>query len=77
MDKKAVSRRIRSLCVDRGVTYKDMAAAIGVAEGTMKSWIYGERTMTLENAFAIADFFKVPLDEIACRTVPVTPVEVA
>lgn len=70
MDKKAVGRRIRSLCIDRGITYADLADGIGVTLSALKGWVYGERALTLENAFAIADFFKVPLDDIAVRTVP-------
>lgn len=70
MDTNAVTRRIRSLCMDRGITYKQMADELGVPEGTIKSWIYGERKMSLENAILIADYFSVPLDTIAVRKVP-------
>ena len=70
MDKEAVARRIRSLCIDRGVTYEQMAEDLDVPVGTMKSWVYGNRKLSLENAFMLADYFGVPLDTIAARTVP-------
>lgn len=70
-DKDAVTRRIRSLCTDKGVTYKQMAADLDVPEGTMKSWVYGERKLSLENALMFADYFGVSLDVIAARTPPV------
>lgn len=67
-DTNAMTRRIRSLCTDRGITYKQMADDLEIPEGTIKSWVYGERKMSLENAVTIADYFKVSLDVIAART---------
>ena len=64
----AMTRRIRSLCMDRGITYEQMSEDIDVPLGTLKSWIYGERKMSLENAVLIADYFQVPLDVIAARS---------
>lgn len=69
-DAKAIGRRVRSKCVDHGITYKDLANALGVSEGTVKSWVYGERAMSLENAWQIADYFSIPMDELIRRTVP-------
>lgn len=71
LDTNAMTRRIRSLCMDRGITYEQMAEDIDVPIGTLKSWVYGERKMSLENAITIADYFKVSLDVLAART-PVT-----
>ena len=57
--------------MDKGITYEQMSDDIDVPLGTLKSWIYGERKMSLETACLIADYFQVPLDTIAVRTVPV------
>lgn len=65
-DQKAMGRRIRSKCVDRGVTYLEVAEAIGVPEATMKSWIYGQRAVDLSRACDIADYFDMSLDELTC-----------
>ena len=67
-DANAVTRRIRSLCMDRGITYEQMAEDLDIPLGTLKSWVYGERKMSLENAIVIADYFRVSLDVLAART---------
>lgn len=67
LDLNAVARRIRSKCVDRGITYEELAEGIGVPESTLKSWIYGQRNMDFHRACDIADFLGMSLDELACR----------
>lgn len=67
LDVNAVARRIRSKCVDRGITYGELAEGIGVPESTLKSWIYGQRNMDFERAYDIAVFLGMSLDELACR----------
>lgn len=69
-DKKAVGRRIRSWCVDAGITNKEAAAQLGIPFSTFKGWVYGSRSMSFKQAEAIADLFGKSLDELACRELP-------
>lgn len=43
--------------------------ALGVSVGALKSWIYGQRSISLDRAEQIADLFGKTLDELACREV--------
>ena len=72
MDKESVGRRIRSYLVDSGMTYEELAEKLSTDEeqvkaGTVKSWIYGQRGMSLDRAVQIADVFGKSLDDLACR----------
>ena len=57
LDKEGMRRRIRSYMVDSGMSYEDLAGALGEKPGTVKSWVYGQRELTLDKAAAIADVF--------------------
>ncbi|MCH3943032.1 MAG: helix-turn-helix domain-containing protein [Atopobiaceae bacterium] len=67
MDRKEVGRRIRSWIVDSGKSQEQVAEEMGVSFGALKSWIYGNRTISLDQAVLIANYFQKPLDELACR----------
>lgn len=69
MNKADVGRRIRSWMVDAGLNTEDTAEALGVSVGSLKSWIYGQRSLTFDRAEQICDLFGKPLDELACREV--------
>ena len=74
MNRENVGRRIRSWVVDSGMTYEELAERLStpekpVAVSTLKSWVYGTRSMTFDMAAKIADVFGKPLDELACREV--------
>lgn len=69
MKKDEVGRRIRSWMVDAGMTAEDAAEALGVSVGALKSWIYGQRSISFDRAEQIADLFGKTLDELACRDV--------
>lgn len=57
-------RRVRSWCVDAGLTYDQLAEAIGKNTGTVKSWIYNQRRIDFDDACLIAEFFNKPLDDL-------------
>ena len=69
MNKQDVGRRIRSWMVDAGLNADDTAEALGVSVGSLKSWIYGQRSLTFDRAEQICDLFGKTLDELACREV--------
>lgn len=57
-------RRVRAWCVDSGITYEELAKRVNVPLGTLKSWIYGQRSVGFDQACAIADVFGKPVDEL-------------
>lgn len=57
-------RRVRSWCVDADISLEDLAERIGVSYGALKSWIYGHRGISFEQACKIADVFGKSLDEL-------------
>ena len=67
MNKEHVGRRIRSWMTDAGLNTDQTAAALGVSSGALKSWIYGQRSISFDTAEKICDLFGKPLDELACR----------
>lgn len=69
MNKADVGRRIRSWMVDAGLNTEDTAEALGVSVGSLKSWIYGQRSLTFDRAEQICELFGKTLDELACREV--------
>lgn len=66
-DRQAIGRRIKSGLADRGETNEDLATGIGVSRYTVDSWVSGRNGMSLENAYALADYFCWPLDQVAVR----------
>ncbi|WP_418389773.1 helix-turn-helix domain-containing protein [Adlercreutzia sp.] len=57
-------RRVRSWCVDAGISYETLADGIKVPLGTLKAWLYGERGISFPQASAIADYFGKSLDDL-------------
>lgn len=57
-------RRVRSWCVDAGLTIDELAERIDVPSGTLKSWVYGQRSISFEHACMIADVFHKPVGEL-------------
>lgn len=53
--------------IRRGLTQKEVAAAIGVPSRTYGAWERGEREPNLEDAFAIGDVLDCSLDFLAGR----------
>jgi transcriptional regulator with XRE-family HTH domain len=69
-DPKAIGVRIRSLRRLAGLTQVDVADALGVARSTLGEMENGTNRGSHDTLLAIADFFRVPLDWLLCRTVP-------
>lgn len=46
---------------------KDVAEAIGVAVQTYQRYEHGDREPPLSTLIALADFYKVSLDDLTCR----------
>lgn len=67
MKREDVGRRIRSWMVDAGMTQEDVAGAMGVSVGALKSWIYGQRSLSFDRAEQICELFGKTLEELACR----------
>lgn len=67
MNRKDVSRRLRSWMVDANLTQEQVAEALNVSVSTVQSWVYCKRSISFDRAVAICDLFGKPLDELACR----------
>lgn len=61
-------RRVRSWCVDAGITLEELAERIHKPFGTLKSWVYNQRAISFEQACEIADVFGKPVDELRGKT---------
>ena len=57
-------RRVRSWCVDAGISYETLADGIKVPLGTLKAWLYGDRGISFPQASAIADYVGKSLDDL-------------
>ena len=55
------------LRTERGLTQADVAKAIDIRTLTYQSYEYGEREPRLSKLIALADFYHLTLDELACR----------
>ena len=66
-DNGRIKRMVRSWCIAAGMTYDDLAAALGIPLTTLKSWIYGQNRISCEDAARICDVFGKSLDELAGR----------
>ena len=66
-DHEAIGRRLRSGCVDKGMTLEDMANKIGVTRETVSAWSSGKSVMSFESAIKICEVLDWPLDRLALR----------
>lgn len=55
----------RVLCEEKGITQRDAAAAIGIANSTLSAVIHGKRRFTREHLKALSDYFKVSVAAFA------------
>jgi DNA-binding XRE family transcriptional regulator len=63
-DKEAVYNRIPVLRAERGVSRRDLAAALGVHYQTIGYLERGEYSPSLHLALRIADYFEVPVEVV-------------
>lgn len=61
---------LRYLRESRGINQKDLAAEIEIGLHTYQRYEYGEREPQLSTLVALADFYKLSLDELVCREWP-------
>ena len=64
------SEHLQQLRTQRNLLQKDVAQEIGIGLHTYQRYEYGERTPPLPVLIALADFYKVTLDDLVCRTPP-------
>ena len=55
------------LRTERGLTQADVAKAIDIRTLTYQRYEYGEREPRLSKLIALADFYHLTLDALACR----------
>ena len=58
---------LRYLRESRGLKQKDVAEKIDIGVHTYQRYEYGEREPQLSTLVALADFYDLSLDELACR----------
>lgn len=63
-DKETVHNRISVLRAERGVSRRDLAAALGVHYQTVGYLERGEYSPSLHLALRIADYFEVPVEVV-------------
>ena len=63
-----LNQRLKSLRLEKQVTQKDIANAIGVAIRNIQCFEYGTARPKLENVIKLADFFNVSTDYLLGRT---------
>lgn len=66
--KEKVSKRLNTLREESGEKQRDVANAIGVNVITLSGYEIGRNEPNLEVLVRLADFYKVSLDYILCRT---------
>jgi len=65
------SEHIIKMRIESGVLQKDIAEAIGVSLQTYQRFEYGTREPKLSTLIALADYYKMSLDELVCREWPI------
>lgn len=56
--------RLRSAC---GLSQKELAKKLNISLPSYQRYEYGQREPQLSTLVAIADFYDISLDELACR----------
>lgn len=59
-----VGPRLRRIRTQRGLTLTDVSGATGISKSTLSRLENGQRRPTLELLLALAELFRVPLDEL-------------
>lgn len=62
-----LNERLKNLRIQRGVTQKMIADAIGVAPGSVQRFEYGTVKPKLETVISLADYFDVSIDYLVGR----------
>jgi transcriptional regulator with XRE-family HTH domain len=62
------SKRLRSLRMGKGLKQSELARALNVGKSTISAYEGGKTKPSIDIAILIADYFKVSLDYLFCRT---------
>lgn len=62
-----------SLRLGSGLSQKEIARALGISTLTYQRYEYGERDPKSAVLIALADYYKLSLDELVCREWPPRP----
>ena len=62
------SQRLSSLLIERQITAYRLSKDTGISDSMIARWKSGERSPSLENLLAIADYFDVSIDYLLGRT---------
>jgi len=57
--------RLKELRIEKGLTMKQLAIAVGVSEMAISRWERGERTPNIDSVIALANFFNVSVGYMA------------
>lgn len=63
-----LNQRLKGLRLEKKVTQKTIADAIGVAPRNIQNFEYGTARPKLDNVIRLADFFNVSLDYLVGRS---------
>ena len=66
----AFSDRLTQLREQRSLSQKEVANACGVVVRAYQRYEYGEREPQLSTLIRLADFYRIPLDELVGREIP-------
>lgn len=64
------SGRLSDAMTQLGIKDEELGEALGVGRTAVSQWRTGTRTPRLDRAIALADYLRVPLDELCGRTPP-------
>jgi len=65
IDLKATGQNIRRLMKDKGITVRNLQQFYGFeAPQAIYKWINGQALPNLDNLYALAGLFRIPIDEI-------------
>ena len=64
----AFQERFKYLRNEKGIGQVELAKALGVSKGIISLWENGQRSPTLGNLLAIANYFHVSIDYLAGLT---------
>lgn len=71
IDKRKTGVHLRKIMSERGITVKDVQQYLGL--GTVQSvyhWMNGISMPSIDNLYALSDFFGLPIDELVCGNRP-------
>lgn len=62
------SLKLKELREDKGLSQQALAMKLNISQSTVGMWESGKREPNFETVKQIADFFKVSVDYLLCRT---------